>query len=64
MSANSYIPISREEYCEFKYLDYFYSECDFGPAHEDVVELINDSFETEFKRPVPVGYRLSEEESE
>lgn len=41
---------------ELEYLQFFHSECDFGPAHEDVVYLINQAFTEETGKPVPGGY--------
>lgn len=37
---------------ELAYLRYFHQEADFGPAHEDVVDLINQGFGGE----VPEAY--------
>ena len=34
-----------EETQELEYLRYFYGATDFGPAHEDVVDLINEAYE-------------------
>ncbi len=41
-----------EEYRELDYLRYFYDECDFGPAHEDVVAIIRDGYPGK----IPKGY--------
>jgi hypothetical protein len=45
------------ETAELMYLRYFYQNCDFGPAHGDVVFIINEHFEKECGIPVPEGYR-------
>lgn len=37
---------------ELAYLRYFHQEADFGPAHEDVVDLINQGYDGE----VPEAY--------
>ena len=39
---------------ELHYLRHFYAEADFGPAHGDVVGLINSSYEGN----IPQGYNL------
>ena len=39
---------------ELYYLRHFYEEADFGPAHEEVVDLINSSYEGD----IPQGYNL------
>ncbi len=45
---------------ELDYLRYFYEHADFGPAHEDVVDIINQGYD----KKVPDGYRLNEEDEE
>lgn len=42
-----------EERKELEYLRYFYQEADFGPAHSDVVGIINANYDGE----IPEGYR-------
>ncbi len=37
---------------ELNYLRYFFEEADFGPAHEDVVMIMNEGYNGEF----PEGY--------
>lgn len=37
---------------EVHYLRHFYHEADFGPAHEEVVQEINE----QYNRPIPTGY--------
>ena len=39
---------------ELDYLRHFYQEADFGPAHEEVVDLINSSYGED----IPQGYNL------
>jgi hypothetical protein len=41
---------------ELEYLQFFISECDFGPAHEDVVALIDEAYKTETGNELPEGY--------
>lgn len=43
---------TRELEKELAYLRHFYKEADFGPAHGDVVDLINQDFDGE----VPEAY--------
>jgi len=45
---------------ELRYLRYFYNEADFGPAHEDVIAIINEGYD----KKVPDGYRLNEEDED
>lgn len=45
---------------ELRYLKFFFREADFGPAHEDVIGIINDRYD----EGVPDGYRLNEEDEE
>jgi hypothetical protein len=40
------------EQAELDYLRYFYNTCDFGPAHEDCVLIINEGYD----KPIPEGY--------
>ena len=37
---------------ELAYLRHFYTEANFGPAHDDVVQMINDAY----NKPLPEGY--------
>lgn len=41
---------------EKDYLEYFYQAADFGPAHEDVVRMINEEYEADTGKKVPRGY--------
>jgi hypothetical protein len=41
------------------WLIYFYENADFGPAHEDVVMLIQEQFEATTGKTVPEYYRYS-----
>lgn len=47
----------KKELKELHYLRYFYENCDFGPAHEDVVIGINFAYEEMNDTIVPEGYR-------
>jgi len=48
---------------ELRYLRYFFQTADFGPAHEDVVSIINDGFVHDTEEPVPEGYGEADEEA-
>lgn len=41
---------------ELEYLRFFLEYADFGPAHEDVVDHINNQYTESTGRPVPTGY--------
>jgi len=41
---------------EMEWLQWFYANCDFGPAHSDVVEIMKENFTTETGKALPVGY--------
>jgi len=45
---------------ELRYLRYFYQAADFGPAHCDVVAIINEDYDGEF----PEGYGPDPDEEE
>lgn len=47
---------------ELEYLRLFYQEADFGPAHGDVVAIINDNIREETGKKLPEGYGWDEEE--
>ena len=44
---------------EVDYLEWFVGNCDFGPAHEDVVYLMQQEYEEETGKKVPESYRLN-----
>ena len=43
---------------ELEFLEWFYTECDFGPAHDDVIQIMQDSFEEDTGKEVPDSYSL------
>ena len=51
--------MSRERATELEYLKWFRYEADFGPAHEDVMELYNDGFMDETGKNLPLGWNIS-----
>ncbi len=42
---------------EIEYLRWFFINCDFGPAHSDVMLEMYDDFERETGTAVPIDYR-------
>lgn len=54
------IPVSSskimEEATELEFLQWFYSNADFGPADEDVRLILQQRFEQETGKKVPEGY--------
>ena len=46
---------------ELEYLKWFYNNCDFGPAHEDVIDILNEEFEQKTGKKVPVDYYYDED---
>lgn len=49
-------PMGTKEEQELEYLRWFYEACDFGPAHGDVIDLMNEEFEEQTGKKVPDGY--------
>jgi hypothetical protein len=45
-----------ERATELEWLRYFYETADFGPAHEDVVSIIENRFKEETGKDLPEGY--------
>jgi hypothetical protein len=41
---------------ELEWLQWFYSRCDFGPAHEDVLQAMMEDFIEETGKKIPDGY--------
>ena len=39
-----------------EYLEFFYNNVDFGPAHDDVIEMIDDRFINETGKKIPEAY--------
>lgn len=46
-----------EDATEFEWLECFYGNCDFGPADEDVRNILREDFEKETGKRVPKNYR-------
>ena len=47
---------------EFEYLEWFRINADFGPAHSDVIAIMDAHFEEETGRPVPIVWREEEDD--
>lgn len=45
-----------EKATELEYLQWFYANCDFGPAHCDVILGMEEEFRDETGLEVPDGY--------
>ena len=45
---------------ELEWLRYFYDNCDFGPAHNDVVDIIKENFIEDTGKMLPEGYEKEE----
>ena len=42
---------------ELRYLQFFYENADFGPAHDDVLAYLNEQFTAETGLPIPHAYQ-------
>ena len=47
---------------ELEYLKWFYLDCDFGPAHSDVIYYMKEQFKEETGKELPDGYEEDEDE--
>lgn len=58
------VSIDQEEFKQFReelaFLQWFYCECDFGPAHSDVVCMMNTQYKKETGNDVPENYDTGE----
>ena len=48
-----------ERATEIEYLKFFYGTADFGPADEDVRDIIRKQFILTHKKHIPKGYSIS-----
>lgn len=39
------------------WLEWFYTNADFGPAHSDVVQMMREEYEVKTGRKVPAAYQ-------
>ena len=51
----------RERATELEYLTWFRVEADFGPAHSDVMEIINDEFMDKTGKNLPEGWNIGQD---
>ena len=57
--------MTEQEREELEYLKFFFQQCDFGPAHEDVVDIINKQYlKKTGKTKLPDGYGREDEDEE
>ena len=49
-----------EALAEQKYLEWFFQNADFGPAHGDVMEIMNNKYEKETGLTIPPAFREDE----
>jgi hypothetical protein len=49
-----------EQATELEWLQWFYVNCDFGPAHGDVMLSLREYFTESTGKSVPDGYREEE----
>ena len=47
---------------ELEYLEWFRCNADFGPAHEDVIQILDEEFEEETGKLVPKGWRQADDD--
>ena len=45
-----------EKATELEFLNWFYDECDFGPADSDVREMLKEGFVADTGKDLPDGY--------
>lgn len=46
---------------ELEYLTWFRIKADFGPAHSDVITMLNQAFMNQTGMNIPEGYNLAED---
>lgn len=51
--------MARERATELEYLKWFRIECDFGPAHGDCIDWMNQSFMRETGKNIPEGWNFA-----
>jgi hypothetical protein len=55
--------MTEREKNEFEYLKWFRINCYFGPAHEDVVMIMDEQYEADTGNKVPSNWRSEDEEA-
>jgi len=51
---------SRQRATEIEYLRWFIANTDFGPAHSDVMDIMNQEFMRSTGMNLPLGYNISQ----
>ncbi len=51
--------MSIERATELEYLRWFRINCDFGPAHSDVVDIMNQEFMSDTGKNLPKGWNMA-----
>ena len=51
----------RERASEYEYLEWFRINCDFGPAHSDVVDALNVMFMRKTGKNLPEGWNYAQD---
>lgn len=59
---NLTVKIDRSNIEDYEYLHWFRCNVDFGPAHGDVVAIMDAQFEKETGKTVPDGWKEEEDE--
>ena len=54
--------MNKKEATPLAWLEWFRDNCDFGPAHEDVICIMEEQFEKETRQKVPRDYSIRYEE--
>lgn len=50
-----------EKATELEFLEWFYANADFGPADDDVREMLKQEFKDETNKDLPDGYGMEGE---
>jgi hypothetical protein len=53
--------MARERATELEYLTWFRITADFGPAHSDVVTILNEQFMRKTGKNLPEGWNIGED---
>lgn len=51
-----------EKASELEFLRWYFANADFGPAHDDVVDILMSQFQEETGMALPDGYGFDEED--
>ena len=56
--------MAKQRATELQWLRYFYENADFGPAHQDVIDIIAEDFTKETGMLLPIRYDWNEDEED